>query len=155
MRNLFRILGLPNPRDDSESEVPLPAPVQPGELERTSFHDLGEAKWSRWGTQNRRQPHRAVRYVKPDEMYRLPMESIAHRLVAGDVVLVDLSPLVHMEAQRTACRRRLQSLADEMEIPSFTLDSDETLLMLPGADIRVDTTRHELGVGADLLPEHD
>ncbi len=152
MRNLFRLLGLPDPSGAIE-ESPMPPPVQPESLDRTPFHDLGEPVWSRRREGSGNSSPRSFRYVEPDDMHRLPMERMAHRLVAGDVVLVDLSPLAHMEAQRTACRRRLQALADELDAPAFSLDSEETLLMLPGSRIRVDTTRHELGVGVDLMPE--
>tara|TARA_B100001113_G_scaffold338421_1_gene320588 strand:+ start:473 stop:997 length:525 start_codon:yes stop_codon:yes gene_type:complete len=104
------------------------------------FHDLGINHLPK----NKFIPNRALRYVTPDSMNRLPIDSMSNRLFQGDVVVVDLSTMVHMESQKRACRQSLRQLSNERRIPIFSLDSKDNLLMLPGKNIHVDISKYDL-----------
>ncbi|MAT48473.1 MAG: hypothetical protein CMA27_01425 [Euryarchaeota archaeon] len=104
------------------------------------FHDLGVNQTSR----NNILPSKALRYVTPNSMNRLPIEPMASRLYQGDVVIVDLSVMVHMESQQRACRQSLRQLSSERRIPIFSLDNKDNLLMMPGKNIQIDVTKYDL-----------
>lgn len=104
------------------------------------FHDLGLKMNSNIKTK----PSKALRYVTPDSMNRLPIESMTNRLYQGDVVVVDLSVMVHMEGQQRACRQSLRQLSNERRIPIYSLDDKDNLLMLPGSNIMVDISKYDL-----------
>ncbi len=104
------------------------------------FHDLGINVISG----NNNLPSKALRYVTPNSMNRLPIDSMASRLFQGDVVIVDLSVMVHMESQQRACRQSLRQLSSERRIPIFSLDNKDNLLMMPGRNIEVDVSKYDL-----------
>tara|TARA_B100000035_G_scaffold120249_1_gene102076 strand:+ start:355 stop:936 length:582 start_codon:yes stop_codon:yes gene_type:complete len=105
------------------------------------FHDMGVQ------TQVRRSfPTRALRYVSPDEMKRIPTRGIAQRIANGDTVIVDLRGLVHMDSHQNACRRDLKMMTDEVGVGVFALDQEDKLLMIPGTDVMVDVGNHNLGI---------
>lgn len=104
------------------------------------FHDLGLSNMSF----KKHIPNNALRYVTPDSMNRLPLELMWNRLYQGDVIVVDLSTMVHMESQKRACRQSLRQLSNERRIPIFSLDSKDNLLMLPGKNIHVDVSKYDL-----------
>lgn len=105
------------------------------------FHDLGVQ------TQVRRSfPSRALRYVAPDKMKRIPTRGIAQRIANGDTVIVDLRGLVHMDSHQNACRRDLKMMTDEVGVGVFALDQEDKLLMIPGTDVVVDIGNHNLGI---------
>ena len=105
------------------------------------FHDLGIQNQAR-----RSFPSRALRYVAPDEMKRIPTRGIAQRIANGDTVIVDLRDLVHMDAHQNACRRDLKMMTDEVGVGVFALDREDKLLMIPGTDVIVDVGNHNLGI---------
>ncbi len=105
------------------------------------FHDLGIQNLAR-----RSFPSRALRYVAPDEMKRIPTRGIAQRVANGDTVIVDLRGLVHMDSHQNACRRDLKMMTDEVGVGVFALDSEDKLLMIPGTDVIVDVGNHSLGI---------
>ena len=105
------------------------------------FHDLGVQNQAR-----RSFPTRALRYVNPDEMKRIPTRGIARRISNGDTVIVDLQSLVHMDTQQNACRRDLKMMSDEIGVGIFSLDAEDKLLMIPGCDVIVDLGNYELGL---------
>ena len=105
------------------------------------FHDLGVQNQAR-----RSFPSRALRYVAPDEMKRIPTRGIAQRIANGDTVIVDLRDLVHMDAHQNACRRDLKMMTDEVGVGVFALDREDKLLMIPGTDVIVDVGNHNLGI---------
>ena len=105
------------------------------------FHDLFNH-----GTQHRLRASRALRYVKPDEKHRIHTRGIAQRVLQGDTVIVDLRTLVHMESHQQACRRELRMMCEQTGVGVFALDSEDKLLMIPGADVVVDIEKHELGL---------
>ena len=111
------------------------------------FHDLAENKW-KIHFANTKFANRALRYVTPDELHRLPVNGMIKRLEQGDILIIDLSKLVHMDAQQSACRRMLRDLTNEMGLVIFSLDDEEKLLLLPGKDIVVDVDKHKLGVSS-------
>jgi hypothetical protein len=104
------------------------------------FHDLG----LNVNSSTKIIPSKALRYVTPDSMNRLPIDSMTNRLYQGDVVVVDLSVMVHMEGQQRACRQSIKQLSDERGINVWSLDDKDNLLMLPGKNIQVDNSKHDL-----------
>ncbi len=156
MSNIYSFFGLPDPNDDSDSneaevvETPIPEPLPIPEAESPlvidRFHDLGEKKWRLWSAVHRAKPSLAIRYITPDHLHRLPTNGMAHRLVAGDMVVVDLRDLKHMHAQQDACRRELSGMSEMLGAPVFSLDEGETLMLVPGAGSVVDITTHHLGI---------
>lgn len=105
-----------------------------------AFHDLSNY------SSTTEFPDRALRYVVPDQMHRLPIRQIEDRVRRGDTVIVDLTKLIHMDTQTNACRRTLKQMGDEVGIAIFALDDDDKLLLLPGQDVSMDVSRHELGL---------
>ena len=65
-----------------------------------AFHDL-----SNYSSKPTDFPDRALRYVVPDQMHRLPVRQIQDRILRGDTIIVDLNSLIHMDTQTNACRR--------------------------------------------------
>ena len=93
----------------------------------------------------------ALRYVRPDSMHRLPIQGMHQRIQQGDTLIVDLRPLIHMDAHKDACRRQLRHLGDESGVSVFALDLENQLLLIPGVDVVVDVSKHELGLIPVLL----
>lgn len=167
MSNIYSFFGLPNPTQ-AESEVhgEETSDSQSSEISNQEiidvnfkkseynseviidgeFHDLGETKWQKWTQSRLELPRRAIRYVEPDALHRIPTHGISKRLVNGDMVVVDLRNLLHMKAQQDACRRELGGMSERLGAPIFALDEQETLLLVPGAGAVVDTDSHHLGI---------
>ena len=144
---LFRLLGLPDPsgvqRAQPKSKVKS---VDPGPQADDRFHDLGEDMWSERTGRIVPRPDRKVVYLKPDNLHRLPLEGAVRALLGGDMRLVDLDSLTHMPSQQDVCRRNVQSISDRIGYPVFSLNDSDTLLMIAGSRMRVDTDRHNLGM---------
>ena len=159
MTNLYTFFGLPDPTETRQSGVDSPdtsdespsARSAVSVLAEQSFHDLGEVRWQAWVRSRIPPARRAIRYVTPDEMYRLPTHSMANRLMQGDIVVVDLRDLLHMNAQQDACRREVGSLSERLRTPIFALDEAEMLLLVPGTASIIDTNSHHLGVHEESL----
>ncbi len=109
--------------------------------EGEAFHDLGAHTRVKNSF-----PRRALRYISPDEMNRIPTREMAKRILQGDSVIVDLRPMVHMDTHQNVCRRDLQRMSNETGTGVFALDAEDKLLLLPGTDVVVDIERHELGL---------
>ncbi len=106
-----------------------------------AFHDLGVER------QRRPQlPNKALRYIAPDVMKRIPTTAMLERVLQGDTAIVDLRSLVHMESHQMACRREIKHMADHARVSVFSLDSEDKLLMIPGQNVVVDMQKHELGL---------
>ena len=106
-----------------------------------AFHDLG--------VQRQRRPHipnKALRYIAPDVMKRIPTTAMLDRVLQGDTAIVDLRSLVHMESHQMACRREIKHMADHARVSVFSLDAEDKLLMIPGRNVVVDMEKHELGL---------
>ena len=128
--------------EQTQNFVAVPSNWQgPVTADGEPFHDLGIQKQAR-----RSFPSRALRYVAPDEMKRIPTRGIAQRIANGDTVIVDLRDLVHMDAHQNACRRDLKMMTDEVGVGVFALDREDKLLMIPGTDVIVDVGNHNLGI---------
>ena len=93
-------------------------------------------------------PNKALRYIAPDEMKRIPTNALLTRVLQGDTAIVDLRPLVHMESHQMACRRELKHKADDARVSVLALDAEDKLLMVPGLNVVVDMQKHELGLRA-------
>ena len=160
MSNIYSFFGLPDPNegipnDDSteSSQDRLNVKTKISEVEvlvSENFHDLAERKRQEWTSSRRSPPRRAIRYVEPDNLHRLPVHGISQRLLGGDMVVVDLRDLKHMKAQQDACRRELGNMSERLGAPVFSLNSEETLLLLPGAGAVVETTSHHLGIAEEV-----
>ncbi|MEL0182173.1 MAG: hypothetical protein VW872_03810 [Candidatus Poseidoniales archaeon] len=106
-----------------------------------AFHDLGiEVQ------RQRPLPNKALRYIAPDVMKRIPTGPMLERVMQGDTAIVDLRPLVHMESHQMACRREIKHMADQARVSVFSLDAEDKLLMVPGHNVVVDMQKHELGL---------
>jgi len=134
-----------------EAPVQIPPPIKhsnkipkgwtgPVTPDGIAFHDLSDY------SSTTEFPDRALRYVVPDQMHRLPIRQIEDRVRRGDTVIVDLTKLIHMDTQTNACRRTLKQMGDEVGILIFALDDDDKLLLLPGQDVSMDVSRHDLGL---------
>lgn len=106
-----------------------------------AFHDL-----SNYSSGESDFPERALRYVVPDKMHRLPVRQIQDRILRGDTIIVDLTGLIHMDTQTNACRRMLKQMGDEINIPVFALDESDKLLLMPGHNVSMDVARNDLGL---------
>jgi len=104
------------------------------------FHDLGV----NFSNSKNDLPAKALRYVTPNSMNRLPLDSMIQRLYQGDIVIVDLSIMVHMDAHQRACRQSLRQLSSERRMPIYSLDDKDCLLMLPGNNVQVDISKYDL-----------
>ncbi len=136
-------------------DIPAPIKAKPSVPENwtgpltpdgEAFHDLSNYKSPSEG-----HPVRALRYVSPDHMNRLPLRDIGSRVNMGDTIIVDLRTLIHMETQSNACRRQLKALSDELRVAIFALDSEDKLLLIPGNDVTVNISKNELGLVPLLL----
>ena len=128
---------------DLQVNIKTPPPQWKGPVtaEGEAFHDLGTHTPLRNPL-----PRRALRYVAPDSMNRIPTREMAKRVHQGDSIIVDLRPMVHMDTHQNVCRRELQQMGNDAGIGVFALDSEDKLLLLPGRDVVVDVGRHELGL---------
>jgi len=156
LSNIYSFFGLPDPNEGgavvnetANSEIEEGASIETSEVEIIKggkFHDLGEKKWQLWTHSKLRRSSRAIRYIQPDDLHRLPVHGISQRLVSGDMVVVDLRDLKHMTSQQDACRRELGGMSERLGAAVFALDSAETLLLVPGAGSIVDIASHHLGI---------
>ncbi|HJM66287.1 MAG TPA: hypothetical protein QF555_01920 [Candidatus Thalassarchaeaceae archaeon] len=156
MVDIFRLLGLPSPTSSSsqkgseQSEIPSSSgPTTVPSPDSTEFLDLSSVQWAKKA--GAITPDRHLRYIQPDDRHTIPHSEISERLREGDVVIVDLRRLAHMDAQKSACRRRIQEIANDLSIHAFVLDSSEDLILVPGVGISVDVDRHILGIETDLI----
>jgi hypothetical protein len=106
-----------------------------------AFHDLGVERKHRPYV-----PDKALRYIAPDVMKRIPTTAMLERVLQGDTAIVDLRSLVHMESHQMACRREIKHMADHARVSVFSLDAEDKLLMIPGQNVVVDMQKHELGL---------
>jgi len=158
LKSIYNLFGLPSAKKSgTEEAVALDAELIPeGEagdrpVHELKFHDLAQQRWLDWSRSHLPGPHRGLRYVRPDEMHRLPFDGIHARVGQGDTIVVDLSILAHMDSQRAALTRQLQGVADAAGCPVFALDEKEYLLLVPGIGINVDTETHELGTPPGII----
>ncbi len=146
MVNLFRLLGLPNPNTTPKAKPGAGSgATEPGPKAGNRFHDLGESRWSERTERVTERPSRRVIYMEPDGLHRLQLDGIEGNLSVGDMVIIDLNSLNHMPSQQSVCSRRAQELGDRTNLPVFALNEDDSLLMIAGAKMRVDTHKHRLG----------
>ncbi len=173
MANLWQFFGLPDPdgpdkNDKKRQKIPGNQPIRPEPIidkpvqsrkapsvdmnrhwrgpitpDGEKFHDLALS------SNKKSEPaevNRGLRYVVPDDKHRLPLEGMQQRLNGGDVLVVDLRNLIHMDAHQNACRRLLRELADSMKLPAFSLDEEERSLRMPWSGRSIDINNHSLGL---------
>jgi|TARA_B100001996_G_scaffold380492_1_gene368026 SepF-like predicted cell division protein (DUF552 family) len=149
MVNLFKLLGLPDP-NKTIAAIPKKnlgsANPGPRSNSRADFHDLGDNIWSERTERLTPLANRNVIYLTPDDYHRIQLDGIENELARGNMLLVDISSLTHMPAQRDVCRRKVENLGARIDIPVFSLNENDSLLMVPGLGMRVDTTKHRLGM---------
>ena len=127
--------------DVSSLRAPPPGWTGPTTPDGEAFHDLGIEI-----TRQAPTPNKALRYISPDVMKRIPTVAMLERVMQGDTAIVDLRPLVHMESHQMACRREIKHMADQARVSVFSLDAEDKLLMVPGHNVVVDMEKHELGL---------
>ena len=166
-RRLYDLFGLPQlPETESmDAEIDIEPVLEEGEpihiprpirkvvrkpVKDLKFHDLGSKRWLEWANTHQGIPRRGLRYIRPDDMHRLPLEPISSRLHQGDICIVDLSSLAHMDSQRSALARQVQDMANYGGLPVFALDDSNRLLLIPGRGTRIDTETHDLG-GSSII----
>ena len=111
------------------------------------FHDLGIPL-----TYQNLIPDKAVRYVSPDEKFRIPFHEMFDRVIQGDSIILDLRSLLHMETHQDALKRELKSRSSHYGIGVYALDQYDKLFLIPGKDVVVDATKHELGLTPQMTP---
>lgn len=146
MVNLFRLLGLPDPSKSTEQVRRAPRSADPGPQNNDAFHDLGKDIWTERTHKMVSPADRFVHYIKPDDLHRLNLNGLQSRLGHGDLVIADLGSLTHMPSQQEVCRNRIQGLGQQTGLPVFALNESDTLLMIAGRNMRVDTEKHLLGM---------
>lgn len=109
------------------------------------FHDLGSKKFRKSDL-----PNRALRMVQPNDKHRLDLEMIAKRCLDGDISIINLSEMTHMQSQQNFLRRELRNLSEFTGIHVYSLDKEEKMMLVPGKDVVVDSTRHQLGMSGLL-----
>ncbi|MEC9090470.1 MAG: hypothetical protein VYC11_03770 [Candidatus Thermoplasmatota archaeon] len=162
-RRIYDLFGLPKLPGEQQSELPedtpdaeiiegepihIPPPIRKVNrkpVRDLTFHDLGSKRWLEWSARMHGLPNRGLRYIRPDEMHRLPLEPMSMRLLQGDICIIDLSSLAHMDSQRSALSRQVQEMANYNGLPVFSLEDNNRLLLVPGRGSRVDTETHDLG----------
>lgn len=149
-----------NPQEElaeEGNEISIPKPVKEKPVLPPNWNGLltpdGEAFYdlSNYKSESTGYPDRALRYVRPNKMHRLPIREIESRVKRGDTIIVDLNPLIHMETQTNACRRILQQMGSEIGIAIFALDEEDKLLLVPGIDVTMDVSKNDLGLAPVLL----
>ncbi len=158
MVNLFKLLGLPDPNKTIKAIPKMnlgSANPGPRSNSRADFHDLGDNIWSERTERLTPLAKRNVIYLTPDDYHRIQLDGIENELARGNMLLVDISSLSHMPAQRDVCRRKVENLGERIDIPVFSLNENDSLLMVPGLGMRVDTTKHRLGMKdlEELIPQ--
>ncbi|MBF26884.1 MAG: hypothetical protein CMA98_03785 [Euryarchaeota archaeon] len=152
MVNLFKLLGLPDPKknvvNDTRTKNQSSANPGPRSSSRADFHDLGDPLWSERTERLIPQAQKNVVYLKPDKYQRVQLEGMENEIRKGSMILVDLTSLSHMPTQKDVCKRRVESLGEINNIPVFSLNQNDSLLMIPGLGMRVDTKKHRLGMKA-------
>ena len=95
-RRLYDFFGLPQLPDSEPAEgfnealpvefspdpIHIPKPVRKFErkpVKELRFHDLGSKRWIEWASAHQGLPRRGLRYIRPDDMHRLPMDAISTR----------------------------------------------------------------------------
>ena len=166
-RRLYDLFGLPQlpntepieaeieiePVEEEGDPIHIPHPIRKvvrKPVNDLKFHDLGSKRWLEWANSQQEIPRRGLRYIRPDDMHRLPLEPISTRLHQGDICIIDLSSLAHMDSQRSALARQVQDMANYGGLPVFSLDDSNRLLLIPGRGTRIDTETHELG-GSSII----
>ena len=133
--------GPPPAHNIGQLRTPPPGWNGPLTPDGEAFHDLGFVV-----QRNQPLPNKALRYIAPDVMKRIPTTAMLERVMQGDTAIVDLRSLVHMESHQMACRREIKHMADHAHVNVFSLDAEDKLLMIPGQNVVVDMERHELGL---------
>ena len=110
-----------------------------------AFHDLGSRKFRKTNL-----PSRALRMVQPNDKHRLDLEMIAKRCLEGDISIVNLIDMTHMQSQQNFLRRELRNLSEYTGLHVYSLDKEEKMMLVPGKDVVVDSTRHQLGMNGLL-----
>jgi hypothetical protein len=111
------------------------------------FHDLGIRM-----TYQHPIPDKAVRYVSPDEKFRIPFPEMFERVMQGDSIILDLRPLLHMQTHQDALKRELKSRSGHYGIGVYALDQYDKLFLIPGKDVVVEAKKYELGLTPQLTP---
>jgi len=146
MVNLFRLLGLPNPNHSNPPKEIKYSRGKNKSREKNSMLILSDMRISERTNRLMAKPSRKVIYLKPDKLHRLHLSGMGQELAKGNMLLVDLGGLIHMPSQTAKCNREVNQLAENNGLIAFALNDSDTLIMIPGSKMRVDTKKHMLGL---------
>ena len=146
MVNLFRLLGLPNPNPSNPPKEIKYSRGKNKSREKNSMLILSDIRISERTNRLMAKPSRKVIYLKPDKLHRLHLSMMGQELAKGNMLLVDLGGLIHMPSQTAKCNREVNQLAENNGLIAFALNDSDTLIMIPGSKMRVDTKKHILGL---------
>ena len=97
MVNLFKLLGLPDPKkniiNDSTSINQSSANPGPRSSSRADFHDLGDPLWSERTERLKTQAKKNVVYLKPDKYQRIQLDGIENEISKGSMISVSYTHL--------------------------------------------------------------
>ena len=147
MVNLFRLLGLPNPnlKNHLENDEIVQSNFTNPQAGDSIIH-LSDNRISEWTNKMIVKPTHKVIYLKPDNLRRLNLIGMDKELINGNLLLFNLKELIHMPSQTAKCSREIHQLAENNGLNVFALNESDTLLMVPGLNMRVDTHKHILGL---------
>ena len=146
MVNLFRLLGLPNPNTSNVTRQVKDSREKYKSKNKNSMLILSGTRVSERTKHLMPKPTRKVIYLKPDKLHRLHLSGMGQELSKGNMILVDLGDLTHMPSQTAKCNREVNQLAENNGLMAFALNNSDTLIMIPGLKMRVDTNKHILGL---------
>tara|TARA_B100000700_G_scaffold313681_1_gene399068 strand:- start:63 stop:305 length:243 start_codon:yes stop_codon:yes gene_type:complete len=66
-------------------------------------------------------------------------------LSQGDLILLDLTGMRHIDSLLDSARRKLVKFSEELSVPIYVIDDEQELLLIPGAGVVVDAQDHQLG----------
>ena len=135
-RRLYDLFGLPQLPDSEPVEVApeslpvqdvvdpihIPKPVRKVErkpVKDLRFHDLGSKRWIDWASEHQGLPRRGLRYIRPDDMHRLPLDAMSARLQQGDIEST-LKPTSWVGIQSSI---NLDNYAHQMTMPNHQVRS--------------------------------
>jgi SepF-like predicted cell division protein (DUF552 family) len=146
MVNLFRLLGLPNPNPSNATKEIKDSGEKYKSENTNSMLMLSNENISERTKRLMLKPNRRVIYLKPDKLHRLHLSGMGQELSRGNMIIVDLGDLTHMPSQTAKCNREVNQLAENNGLIAFALNNSDTLIMIPGSKMRVDTRQHILGL---------
>jgi len=106
------------------------------------LHDLGDPRWTRLVSSD---GGRTIRHLSLSKKSPLDLDSMRPWLSQGDLILLDLTGMRHIDSLLDSARRKLVKFSEELSVPIYVIDDEQELLLIPGAGVVVDAQDHQLG----------